>query len=183
MLKRTPSLVYIKNRILSLGFLSFTTVFIAQSLLLLLSFVTFPVFTLREDHIYFFRIFYATELLFTNAWLYILIVITNSSLMAVFFSTFSVIIGFLIKNLYIASALPYILLIVVSEIMLTAPIVLGLNFLLISDLAPLSMLGFYLVRELSWWTVPLYWIILIFVSIGATIYVFHRALKKEKFIS
>ena len=179
MLMRTTSKSYIINRLISLALSSAFFIFCCQFLLLVLAMVLFPITTPDQNQG---MIFYSVNLLMNSPLLYSFLIIFNSCLMAIFFSTFSVIIGIFAKNFYLAIMLPYFLFIVASEILSSFPMIFGVQTLFFHHYSPLNMVGGYVSSHEIGITVPLYWILFIILSMTLAIKLFISRLQKDKIL-
>ena len=128
------------------------------------------------------NVYYAVGLFINHPVLYCLLIVINSSLMAVFFSIFSIMISIYIKNIYASLILPYVAFIGISQILMAFPMILGEKGIMIYNLTPLVMTGDYITNSFEWFIVPAYWIVLIFIIFIITKSCFISQFKNEKIL-
>ncbi|MCL1990926.1 MAG: hypothetical protein FWG67_08570 [Defluviitaleaceae bacterium] len=178
-LMRTNLVSYIRNEVLSTGMISFIFVALCQFLLFFFSLFFTQIAIVNAEQG---MIIYAVELLNAAPLIYILLIIFNSSLMAFFFSTFTIGLSILFKSLYSAILLPYLIFIGLSEMMMTMPLITPFYGKWFYNLAPLNMVGGYIWLTFSIFAVPMYWLVL---NAGAYVVVanyFKHAFRKEKLL-
>lgn len=172
---------YIHIKLMSLVITGFLFMFILQLLLFIASLLVFPINLPKgiEPGI---TNEYAPQLFLNLPWVYVFLIIINSSLMACFITILSVTVGIFISNRYVAIFVPFVLFIGVSIIMMAFPAIIGTDGIFIYDISPLSMVGSYFSTSFSWWTVPLYWIVLNVIIYFLTVYSFRLQFNREKLI-
>lgn len=170
-LNRSQVKPYIYSKILSLSIISFSFTFVLFFLLFLICLFLFPS-NAPIDGMYL-TLSYIPNLYLSQPTLYVMLLIFNLSLTAVFLTIYSFIGSLLFQNKYIVYIFPVILFYGTDTLMNIAGDV--LNIFLLRFLAPTSMIIGYLGRDIPWWIVPLYWIVLIIIGV----YVFNFTLKKS----
>ena len=168
---------YIKKKVYSIGASSFIYMFFIQIIILVISLIIFKSGNpLRsQTHIYF-----CTEILYNNPFIFCLILIFNCSLMASFMGVFTVFISIIFKRLYAALILPYIIFIGISEFFEGFPLWIGGDISYIFyNYAPKIMLLDYLSHDYIFIEPTAYWIILIIIFYKLSIYYFDKKLKNE----
>lgn len=177
-LMRTSLRQYIRSKVLSIGFSSFLFLFFCQLLLFISLLLIFPLTKPGVDNIN-----YATDLLVHNPWIYCLLIILNSALMAFFYSCLTIIIGIIFQNLYVSIMLPYVCFIGLSEIFMSFPLFLdGKLGAFFYDFAPMAMAGDYITSTFYWAVIPLYWIALGGLSYLFVIWLFEWKFQREKLL-
>ncbi len=177
-LMRTSLRQYIRCRVLSIGVSSFLFLFFCQLLLFISLLLVFPLTNPSVSNVN-----YATDLLVHNPWIYCLLVIINSALMAFFYSCLTTIIGIIFQNFYVSIMFPYVCFIGLSEVFMSFPLLLdGELGALFYDLAPMSMAGDYITSTFYWAVIPLYWIMLGGLSFLFAIWLFGWKFQREKLL-
>ncbi|MFS0647362.1 hypothetical protein [Siminovitchia sp. 179-K 8D1 HS] len=177
-LMRTSMRQYIRSKVLSIGVSSFSFLFFCQFLLFISLLWIFPLTKPGVDNIH-----YATDLFVHNPWIYCLLIILNSALMAFFYSCLTIIIGIIFQNLYVSIMLPYVCFIGLSQVFMSFPLLLdGEQGALFYDLAPMSMAGDYITSTFYWAVIPLYWIVLGGLSYLLVMWLFEWKFKREKLL-
>lgn len=177
---RTDIVTYIKSKTVSIGICSALIMAFAQTLLLIYTLIVFPVSLPDPNNTV---PYFAKNIYLNSPLLYCFMLILNSSVMAFFMGTFSVLFSVILDNIYAAILAPYILFIGFSEILMSAPLFDDSNLShALYSFAPLAMSGDYITIEYSWWVVPIYWIILSVIITLLTIIVFNKKYEKEKLI-
>lgn len=178
-LTRVSEKKYIVNKITSIGIGSFLFLLFTELILLFVIMVIFPTGNLVSPNE---NVYYAVGLFINHPVLYCLLIVINSSLMAVFFSIFSIMISIYIKNIYASLILPYVAFIGISQILMAFPMILGEKGIMIYNLTPLVMTGDYITNSFEWFIVPAYWIVLIFIIFIITKSCFISQFKNEKIL-
>src|SRR5699024_4708823 len=93
---------------------------------------------------------YAANIFVNMPWVYVFLIIINSSLMASFITILSVTIGIFIMNRYVAVFVPFAAFIGVSTIMMSLPAIIGTSGIFIHDVSPLAMVGGYFTSDFQW---------------------------------
>src|SRR5699024_7314816 len=170
---------YIHSKLISLAITGF--MFILQFLLFIGSLIFFPIHfpEVIEPGI---TLDYAANIFVNMPWVYVFLIIINSSLMASFITILSVTIGIFIMNRYVAVFVPFAEFIVVSTIMMSLPAIIGTSGIFIHDVSPLAMVGGYFTSDFQWWFVPLYWMILNLILYLLTVRSFRIQFEKEKLL-
>lgn len=179
-LMRTDINTYIRSKIISIGICSAVIMALSQLLLLSYTLIVFPV-NLPDPSS---TVPYFAENIYLNSpLLYCLILILNSSAMAFFMGTLSILFSVILNNLYAAILAPYVLFIGFSEILMSAPLIYDSNLsYAFYSLAPLVMSGDYITIDYSWWVVLIYWIVLTIIIALLSILIFNKTYEKEKLI-
>lgn len=178
-LMRTNIDTYIKKRLFYIGATSFLFVFLVQCLIFFITLILFPANDPGLNHD---TVIYGKDLFLSNPWVYCFIVLITSSLMAFWFSSFSIFIDIFINNLYVSLMMPYILLIGISQTLMAFPMLIGLKGRLIYNMAPLVLNGDYFTVNFDLWIPPLYGLLMSIISFYVSVYFFKKRFHKEKII-
>ncbi|WP_027701293.1 hypothetical protein [Metaclostridioides mangenotii] len=169
---------YIKKKVYSVGASSFIYMFFIQIIILVISLIIFKTgIPLRSQK----NIYFCTEMLYNNPFVYCLVLILNSSLMASFMGVFTVFLSIIFKRLYAALILPYIIFMGITEFLTGFPLWIGGDLgQVFFKYAPLNMTGQY-ISSLNVMTLEptIYWIILTIIFYKLSIYYFDKKLKNE----
>lgn len=168
---------FIKTQLFNIGALSFLFAIICQGGIFIATLLLFPN---NNPHTSQGLIIFGRELLTSNPWIYSLIIILNSGLMASGFSLFSIIISIFFKNIYACLMLPYILLVGISQTMMAMPIIMGLRGVVMYDIAPLTMFGNYITVNLNIFTPTIYGIVMNILMFLIALYYFQKRFNQEK---
>ncbi|MFD1068277.1 hypothetical protein [Oceanobacillus locisalsi] len=180
-LMRMDSNKYIHSKLISLAIIAFLLMFVLQSLLFVGSLIVFPISSPQAIETGITPQF-ASHLFVNMPWFYVFLIIINSSLMSSFIIILSVTVSMFIRNRYVAIFLPFALFIGVSIIMMAFPAIIGGSGIIVHDISPLAMLGGYFNSSISWWIVPLYWLVLNTALYIITVYGYKLQFKKEKLV-
>ena len=176
---RSSKRTYIRNEIFATGITSFIFVSFAQVILLISALFFTRIGVVDPDQG---MIFFAERLLYNAPLIYVLLIIINSSLMAFFFSTFSIWLSIIFKNKYSAMMLPFVAFIGVSMVLMTLPVIFGPYVRIWYEYAPLVMAGDYVSQTPNVLAVPAYWIfgsLLMYVVVTVT---FKASFRQEKLL-
>ncbi|MCJ7841738.1 hypothetical protein MUB24_12685 [Lederbergia sp. NSJ-179] len=177
-LMRASMRQYICCKLASIGVISFLFLFLCQLLLFIGLLTVFPLTKPSVDNV-----FYATDLFLHSPWMYCILIIFNSALMAFFYSCLTIIVGIVFRNFYVSIMLPYVSFIGLSEVFMSLPLLIdGQLGGLFYDLAPMSMAGEYITNTFYWAVIPLYWIVLGGLSFLLAIWLFEWKFQREKLL-
>jgi hypothetical protein len=169
-LMRTSYKTYIVGKMVSASVVSFVFVFISELFCFVLAAIQFPnISDINKIHSSFIPK-YAGSLFIDHPFLYILLIIFNSALSAVFISMVSVFVSTTVKNIYIVVATPWLLFIVLHFVLYSINL---------TRYAPLDLVGAYILNHFSYRTleIPFIWIVLSIVFYTLTYFFFARNFK------
>lgn len=179
-LTRVNIKTFIKRKLIYIGSASFLFMLICQGFIFIITLLLFPNNNPDAGQG---LIIYGKDLLSSNPWVYSFIIILNSCLMAFWFSSFSIVIGIFLNNLYASLMLPYILLMGISQIMMAFPALIGLKGIFIHNMAPLVLAGDYITTQINIFTPIIYAIAMNIAMFFIAVYFFEKRFKKEKIIN
>ncbi len=168
---------FIKRKLIYIGSISFSFMFICQLSIFMIALLLFPNNNPDASQG---LIVFGRDLLVSNPWLYSFIIILNSCLMAFWFSSLSIIISIYSNNLYTCLMLPYILLMSISQIMMAFPALIGLKGIFIYNMAPLVLSGNYITIDFNIFTPTIYGITANIILFIIAVYSFEKRFKHER---
>lgn len=151
-LMRTTYKNYILGKIISASITSFIFVFISEWIAFFYGTTIFPK---AETMQYILGVSpdYATQLFIYNPYIYILLIIFNTSLLAMVISLLSLMVSVKVKNIFIVVATPFLFFIILQFIF---------NTLSMNRYAPFDLVGIYMLSNYKYqiYEIPLIWVIL-----------------------
>jgi hypothetical protein len=163
-LLRIPYRTYILSKMISASVVSFLFVAISQLVLFIYISIQFDLpMQIRRDWALFPS--YAAEWFLSFPFLYILLIIFNTSLLAMVISMVSVMLSNISKNVYLVLATPFLSFFVLHHFFYTMEW---------SRLAPFNLVGGYMLGEFPTYLIPLIWFVSWLLFGGFAFYFYHR---------
>lgn len=164
---------YILGKIISASIISFVFVFIAEAVAFIYGVLTFPAPAVMEYNRGIYPE-YASQLFIDHPYLYVLLIIFNTSLMAMVIALLSVFVSTKVKNVLVVIAVPFTLSILLQF---------AFNALNLNRYAPLDLVGTYMLSYYKYQTLEIpgihitLWMILCFITYGVYTRKFHLEAK------
>lgn len=162
---------YILGKIIGASITSFVFVFISEWVAFLYGFFSFPKPEIMQ-YISGISPDYAAQLFLDSPYTYILLIIFNTSLLAMVISLVSVFVSVKVKNIFVVTAIPFLLFILLQF---------AFNILSFDRYAPIDLVGTYMLSNFKYpvFEIPVIWIVFWLVLAFGIYSAFTKKYKRE----